>query len=315
MRLPITMSVPQAVRKPSRRYKTYRTTLAFWMFAGPLMLGLVVFVYLPIVVGFRLSFFSAIYTVTPQTFVGWRNYLDLLRDPIFLHSLGVFIIFAAFIVPITFFGALGLAVLVNRLPFLQGFFRSVFFLPSACSAVTAAVIWKASLFSGSYYGLVNALLGLFHQQPVNWMGSQTPPWYWLVVVSLRLWLGLGFNMVIFLAGLQEIPRELYEAAAVDGAQSGWQTFRSITFPLLHNTSIFILTLNIISAFQVFDEFYNLFAYGPGSLAQPPLVYLYSVSFDQQDFGHGAAGAFILVAIILVVTILQGRLTGFGRTLS
>jgi multiple sugar transport system permease protein len=313
MRVPITLSVPQLFRKP--RSHRYKTALAFWIFAGPLMLGLVLFAYLPILVGLRLSFFSAQYTVTPQTFVGWRNYVDLLHDPLFLRSLGVFTIFAAFIVPITFICSLGLAVLVNRLPFLQGFFRSVFFLPSACSIVAASIIWKASLFNGSYYGLVNTVLSWFHQQPINWLGSQTPPWYWMVVVLLRLWLGLGFNMIIFLAGLQEIPRELYEAAAVDGARPGWQTFRSITFPLLHNTSVFILTLNVISAFQAFDEFYNLFHYGAGSIAQSPLVYLYSVSFADQDFGHGAAGAFILVAIILVITILQGRLTGFGRALS
>jgi multiple sugar transport system permease protein len=121
-------------------------------------------------------------------------------------------------------------------------------------------------------------------------------------------------MIIFLAGLQEIPRALYEAAYVDGARPGWPTFRYITLPLLRNTAISVLLLNLIAAFQAFDEFYNILFGGASNntaLARPPLVYLYQVALRDQNYGRGAAGAFIVTAIIVLVTLLQGRWLGFG----
>jgi multiple sugar transport system permease protein len=144
----------------------------------------------------------------------------------------------------------------------------------------------------------------------------TPPWYWLVLVTVRLWLQVGFFMIIFLAGLQEIPKSFYEAASVDGA-GGWTVLRYITLPQLRATSVSVLLLNLIAAFQAFDEFYNILGGGGGgsvgnlSLAQPPLVYLYSLALSDQNFGLGSAGGFILTAIIIAVTLLQGRIFGFG----
>jgi multiple sugar transport system permease protein len=137
-----------------------------------------------------------------------------------------------------------------------------------------------------------------------------------VLVTVRLWLQLGFYMILFLAGLQEIPRHLYEAAAVDGASPGWATIRHITLPLLRNTSVSILLLTLIAAFQAFDEFYNVLggtaaSSGNQILARPPLVYLYAVALADQDYGRGNAGAFILTALIIVFTVIQGRLFGFG----
>jgi multiple sugar transport system permease protein len=120
-------------------------------------------------------------------------------------------------------------------------------------------------------------------------------------------------MIIFIAGLQDIPRELYEAARVDGAKRGWQTFRNITLPLLRNASIAVLLLNIIAAFQAFDEFFNIMSGGNQILARPPLVYLYNVALGNQDYGHGSAGALILTIIIVIFTLLQGRFLGFGKS--
>ena len=138
-----------------------------------------------------------------------------------------------------------------------------------------------------------------------------------MLVTVRLWIQVGFYMIIFIAGLQEIPQDLYEAAAVDGARSGWRTFRDITLPMLRNTSISVLVLSIIAAFQAFDEFINILGgtaatVGNIALARPPLVYLYQVALGGQDYGRGAAGAFILTAIIIAVTLIQGRILGFGR---
>ena len=295
-----------------KRHASRRTALAFWTFVGPLVLGLIVFFYIPIIWGFVLSFAEARATVTPTRFVGLQNYASMLSDPDFTHALVVFTIFAFFIVPTTFACALGLALLVNSIKFAQGFFRSVFFLPTACSYVLASIVWKMSIFNGSYYGLANTFLGLFGKESISWISSPTPPWYWLVLVTVRLWLQLGIYMIIFTAGLQDIPRELYEASYVDGAKKGWQTFWAITFPLLRNTSVSILLLNIIAAFQGFDEFYNIMTGGNQILARPPLVYLYNVAFTNQDYGSGSAGGVILTLIIVIFSLIQGRLLGFGR---
>ncbi len=288
--------------------------LWFWVFVGPFVVGLVVFIYVPILWSLYLSFFDSYNTVTPTRFVGLGNYLDMLRDPAFRSSLGTFLVFAAFIVPLTFVLSLGTAVLVARTRHMQAFFRSVFFLPTACSYVVASLIWKMSIFSGVPAGMANSVIGLFGHEPIPWLSLTQPPWYWLVIVSARIWLQLGFYLILFLAGLQRISPTLYEAAAVDGAV-GWQVFRWITLPQLRATSTAVVLLLVINAFQAFDEFYNILStfgsYPP--YARPPLVYLYYVALGQgQDFGHGSAGAVILTLIIAVVAVVQGRIMRLGR---
>jgi multiple sugar transport system permease protein len=284
------------------------------VFVGPFVIGLVVFIYVPIIWSAYLSFFSAYNTVTPTTFVGFGNYLDMVRDPAFRSSLGTFVVFAIFIVPTTFVVSLGTALLVARTRVMQAFFRSVFFLPVACSYVVAALIWKMSIFSGVRFGLANTILGWLGRESVPFLSLTHPPWYWLVIVTARLWLQVGFYMILFLAALQRISPTLYEAAAIDGAR-GWQVFRWITLPQLRPTSTAVFLLLLINAFQAFDEFFNILStfgtYPP--YARPPLVYLYYTALGQgQDFGHGSAGAVILTLVIAIVAVVQGRLTGIGR---
>jgi multiple sugar transport system permease protein len=283
---------------------------AFWLFVGPFAIGLLVFVYVPIAWSLLLSFFEARNTVTPAEFVGLRNYADMLTDAPFLQSLGTFSVFAAFIVPLTFVLALALALLVNQITFMKAFFRSVFFLPTACSYVVASLVWKLSIFNGVRFGLANTVLGWFGADPIAWTVSTSPPWYWLVLVTLRLWLQLGFYMILFIAGLQRIPHHLYEAAWIDGASRGWQTLRHITLPQLRTTSVAVLLLLLIAAYQAFDEFYNVLGTDRGypPFARPPLIYLYYTALGSggQDFGHGSAGAVILTLLIAGVTLLQGK---------
>jgi multiple sugar transport system permease protein len=293
------------------RSRSRRNALTFWSFVLPLVIGVIIFFYIPIIWSVVLSFSSARATLTPTAFVGLQNYQEMLSNSDFTSSLGTFTIFAIFIVPTTFIASLGLALLVNSIKVGRGFFRSVFFLPTACSYVLASIVWKMSIFLGVFYGLANTLLGLVGQQPIAWTSSATPPLYWVALVTVRLWLQVGIYMIIFTAGLQDIPQELYEAALVDGARRGWQTFRYITLPLLRNASIAVLLLNIIAAFQAFDEFFNIMSNGNQALARPPLVYLYTVLNDQ-DYGHAAAGSIILTIIIVVFTLIQGRFLGFGR---
>jgi multiple sugar transport system permease protein len=289
----------------------------FWIFVGPFLAGIVVFVLTPILWSVVLSLYEARNTVTPTRFVGLDNYADVLGDSVFRSSLFTFIAFAAFIVPVTFVASLGLALAVNQVRFAKAFFRSVFFVPVACSYVVASLIWKMSIFNGLPGGLANTVLGAVGFDNRAWLSRPHPPLYWVVIVSERMWLQVGFYMLLLLAGLQRIPVNLYEAASVDGATRGWQTFRYITLPQLRATSAAVLVLLLINAFQAFDEFYNLLSNaGAGTYppyARPPLVYLYYVALGrQQDFGHGSAGAVVLTLMIAVFTLAQGRLLGFGK---
>jgi multiple sugar transport system permease protein len=301
-----------------RRRRRLSSAVAFWTFMAPLALGLLVFKYIAILWGLLLSFSNARGTVALGNWVGLENYQTLLESPAFRAALVTIGLFTLFIVPTTFAISLGLALLVNRVPRGGAFFRTVFFVPGAVSYVTASLIWKTAIFNGLPSGLANALIGNFGAEPVFWIGTARPPWFWLVLVTVRLWLQAGFYMIIFLAGLKEIPQELYEAAHVDGARTGLATFRHITFPLLRNTSVAVLLLLLIAAFQAFDEFYNILGGGAQAqsgnniLARPPLVYLYAVAQGQQNYGLGSAGAFVLALLIILVTLVQGRAFGFGR---
>jgi multiple sugar transport system permease protein len=293
------------------RHGTRGSTRTFWLFAGPFLAGLLLFVYVPVGWSFYLSLFQAQNTVTPTKFVGLDNYADILTEGPFTDSLWTFTLFALIVVPLTYVLALALALLVHRIRVARAFFRSVFFIPTACSYVVASMVWKLSIFNGVRFGLANTVLGWFGIEPIAWIGTVSPPWYWLVLVTLRLWLQLGFYMILFLAALQQIPKELYEAAWTDGARPGWQTFRHITLPQLRTTSVAVVLLMLIAAYQAFDEFYNLLPNTP--YARPPLVYLYYTALGQgQDFGHGSAGALVLSALITMVTLLQGRIFGFGK---
>ncbi len=302
---------------PWWRQTKWEASIAFLLFIAPMIIGLAIFTFLPIIWGTLISFSEARNTLDIGNWVGFNNYIDILGNREFRDSLLTIVVFAAFIVPLTFFLSLGIALLVNSVGFGRSFFRSAFFIPTAISYVVASIVWKMGIFNGLPYGFANMVLYWFgSNEIIAWIGETSPPYYWLVLVTCRLWLQVGFYMIIFLAGLQEIDRSLYEAAYVDGAKPGWRTFWTITFPLLRNTSIAVLLLNFIAAFQAFDEFINILggvgSAGNLSLARPPLVYLYQVAIGNQDYGRGSAGALILTAIIITVTVVQGRIFGFGR---
>lgn len=304
-----------AAAKPAkarpRRGLRGSSTFNFWLFTGPFLIGLVIFVYVPIGWSIWLSFFEARFTVTPDKFIGFDNYRSMLDNGNFVGALLTFTVFALFIVPTTWGLSLGLALLVNRLRFMRAFYRSVFFLPTACSYVAASLIWKMSLFNGVRFGLANTVIGWFGVENIAWLANPDPPWYWLVIVTVRLWLQSGFYMILFLAALQNIPQELYEAAAIDGAKRGWQTFWYITLPQLRATSTAVILLLLVAAYQAFDEFINLLS--KTTWGRPPLVELYYMALGQnQDYGAGSAGAVMLTLLICLVTLFQGKLMGFGR---
>ncbi|HEY5821089.1 MAG TPA: sugar ABC transporter permease [Propionibacteriaceae bacterium] len=306
------MSTATGLRRRPGNQRHRSRNLWFWVFVGPFFAGLLVFVYVPVLWSLYLSFFDARNTVTPTDFVGLANYAYLLQDQAFLTSMGTFAVFAVFIVPTTFAASLGLALLVNRVTVAKTFFRSAFFLPTACSYVIASMIWRLSIFNGARFGLINSVLRGLGLDGINWLGGEHYL-YWVVLVSLRLWLQVGFYMILFIAGLQRIPTDTYEAAAIDGA-TGWRVFRFITLPQLRATSVAVVLLLLIGAFQAFDEFYNTLisvgTYPP--FARPPLVYLYLVSLGQgsQDLGLGSAGTVILTLVVALVGLIQVKIFGF-----
>ncbi len=302
---------------PSRPLSTWQRlrgrqggNLWFLLFVAPFLVGLLAFVYVPIIWSVVLSFFEARNTVVPTRFVGLDNYAYLFSDQLFVQSLLTFLGFSALIVPLTYVCSLGLALLLSRVGRGQAFFRSVFFMPAAVSYVVASLVWRLSIFNGARFGLLNSILRAFGGDNVNWLGG-TNSLYWVVLISLRLWLQTGYYMILLIAGLNRIPAVTYEAAALDGA-TGWEVLRYITLPQLRGTSVAVLLLLLIGAFQAFDEFWNTLSsagtYPP--YARPPLVHLFliSVGGSRQDLGVGGAGTVILTLIILVVGLAQNWLT-------
>lgn len=285
--------------------------LWFLVFVAPFFVGLTIFVYVPVAWSAYLSFFEARNTITPTKFVGWDNYRYLLHDQLFLDSLKVFVVFALFIVPLTYVCSLGLALLLDKPKWGQMFFRSVFFIPAAVSYVVAAIVWRLVFFNNARFGMLNSLIRSLGGEPVNWLGGGDGL-YWVALVSVRLWLQVGFYMILLIAGLQRIPEDTYEAAALDGA-TGWRKLWYITLPQLRATSVAVIMLLLINAFQAFDEFYNMLgsigSYPP--YARPPLVHLYLISFGggQQDLGIGGAGTMILAAIIVLFSLAQNWALG------
>ncbi|MEF2279386.1 sugar ABC transporter permease [Deinococcus sp. YIM 134068] len=317
MQRDLTPPTAATLRPARRRRPGGRDELAFWTFVGPLVLGLVAFILVPMGWGLLLSFSEARASIDLGRWVGWENYRTLLADPGYLGALKTAVIFAVFIVPTTFFLSLGLAMLVNSTRIGRAFFRSVFFLPTAVSYVVASLIWKLGLFSGVSFGIANKALLALGLDTIAWTSSL--PWVWVALISVRLWLQIGFNMLLFIAGLNEIPASLYEAAKMEGAERGWAVFRFITLPMLRNTSVFVLFTTVVAGFQSFDEFYNVLGSVNGGSsaaaalgARPPLWYLYDTAFASQDYGQATAGAFILTALILVVALVQSRIVGLGR---
>lgn len=288
-----------ATRRPlSSRRKRERSWGAAFL-SLPVLLFLV-FLLLPIVMALVLSFTD--YSVIGTThWVGWANYGRLLHDPFFHTALWNTLLYTVMYVPLSLVLALGTALLLNRKVRSVTVFRTLFYIPVVASTVATASIWYWLL--NPQHGLINIVLG--------WFGIDGPAWlydsHWAMtaIVIMSAWAGFGANMIIFLAGLQGIPRELLEAARTDGAGS-WKLFWHITLPSLARTTLLVTTLLIISAFQVFDQAYVLTKGGPGNSTVTLVYYIYDRGFGSLQMGYASAISFVLFAIILVVSLVNAR---------
>jgi len=285
--------------------KHYRFTepLIAWLFLAPAAVLLGLFVLWPIVYLFYLSFTAGNFTLAGTHWIGLRNYWRLLISPDFWQVLGNTAYFTTATVIPSLVIPLGLAVFLNRAFLLRDWLRTAYFVPSITSLVAVGLGFRW-LFQTE--GPINALLGYLGIEPIPWLGSAT--WAMPVLILLSTWKQLGFNMVVFLAGLQAVPTSLYEAAMLDGANA-WQRFRYVTLPGLQPTLIFVTITTAIFTLRSFEQVYVVTGGGPLNSTNILVYYIYDQAFAQFDFGYAAAAATVLLAITLVLVYLQLRFWG------
>jgi multiple sugar transport system permease protein len=289
--------------------RSRKEALAAWLFILPDCIGLLVFVAIPMVLALSLGFFS-VNGFGAYKFVGLANYNRMLRDPLFIKSLGVTIVYVICLVPGLYISGLGLALLVRQRIPLIGLWRSLFFMPYVVSLVVVALIWKVILIEK--IGFINRMLELVGLPGRAWLGD--PKLALGAVLAVTIWFLMGYYMVIFLSGLQEIPREYYEAARIDGASS-WNMFTHITLPLLQPTSFFVLlvsTVSAVSGSQAFDLIYVMTNGGPANSTSLAVFYIYQQAFKFNNYGYAAAMASVVVVVLLLLTVLLFALTRGGR---
>jgi len=284
-----------------------RQNRAGWAFVAP-ALGLIgVFFFVPVLGGLLLSFtdFDVYAIGRPDTarFMGLANYLQVLRNPDFWRALGNTLYFVLVGGPLSVAASLVAAMLVSsKLARFPGLYRSIFFMPVVTTLVAVAIVWR--YLYHPQYGLLNWALGAVGVPAVDWLGD--PHWAMFAIIVMAVWKNFGYNMLIFVAGLQSIPEELYEAAHLDGA-GGWARFRHITLPSLGPTFLFVGVMTMIGNFQLFAEPYVMTQGGPMGATRTVVLLMYEEGFRWWRMGMGAALAFVLFVIMLAGTMVQMRL--------
>jgi multiple sugar transport system permease protein len=289
----------------ARKNKQWRTTLTGIGFMLPFLIVYAIFVIWPIIQGFRMSFFNWTLGGGGATaFLGLANYQELLGDPAFWSSLWVTIIFTLISTPLLVLIALGLALLVNRAIPAQGLFRTIFFAPFILPVSVVALIWSWLYQPG--FGLINGTLTALGLQEVPWLSQ--PNTAMIAIIILTVWWTVGYNFVLYLAGMQQISREVLEAAQIDGA-GGWSRIRWVTLPLLNRFTVMIIILQVIASLQLFTQTYLLTSGGPNYSTRSIIQYIYDSGFTSFRMGFASAMSYIFFALILVVSLAQfGLLT-------
>jgi len=277
-------------------------TIAGYLFLLPNIIGFLVFSSIPVLVTLSISLLDWDLIRAPR-FVGIDNYVKLLTDDATFRK--VLVNTAYYVlgtVPAGIILSLLMAMAMNANVRGISFFRAVFFIPVISASVAVAMMWRW-LFNTDF-GLINLGLTSIGLARVPWLSSTA--WAMPALIIMAVWKNLGFNMVIFLAGLQGIPAQLYEAASIDGA-NGWHRFRYITVPMLAPTTFFVLVISVIGSFQVFDLAFVLTKGGPGEATNTMVMYIYNQAFQFFHMGYAAAIAWVLFGIIFVITLVQTQL--------
>ncbi len=290
--------------KPTRSIHRRNEAIIAWLFSSPALILLLVFLAIPFVMAIYLSFTDQRLIPNPNLptqFVGLRNYIRLIDDEAFIRGLLNNFYFVLVVVPIQTSLALFLAILINQKIKAVNTYRTIYFSPVVTAMVVVAVIWTF-LYNPS--GLINAFIGFISfgaLGPYNWL--QNTKLVFPAIMVLSIWQGVGFQMIIYLAGLQEIPTELYEAAEVDGA-SKWKQFVNITWPQLRNTTIFVVLTTTILAFKLFDQVKVMTDGGPQNASMTTILYVINTGWGTLKVGYASAISVIFFIIVLVISLLQ-----------
>jgi len=285
--------------RPWYRTLRGREAISFYLFLLPWMIGFLIFTLGPIIVSFVLSF-TDYDIMLPPSFVGIENFRELFTDPLFYTSMYNTVYIVVFAVPLGMIVAFGLALLLNQRVRFMAAYRTAYFIPSIVPAVASAALWLYLL--QPQWGPVNALLDSIGITGPGWLSSEL--WSKPAIIMLMVW-GTGGTMIIYLAGLQDIPQSLYEAAEIDGA-NGWHKFWRVTLPLMTPSIFFTLVLGIIATFQIFAQIFVLTdgMGGPQNSTLVYMIYLYRNGFNFFRMGYASAMAWVLFVIILMLTWLQ-----------
>ncbi|HZY49231.1 MAG TPA: sugar ABC transporter permease, partial [Devosia sp.] len=267
----------------------------------PSLIGMGAFYLLPVAASLVLSF-AEWDLLTPIKWIGLGNYAAILNDGTMWQALRNTILFILGYLPSVVVLGLALALLLNRRLKGRTIFRAIYFVPVVTSWVAVSLIWKWLL--NPQYGLINYGLSLIGIKGPGWLFD--PSWALPGVVLTSIWKDMGFVTVIYLAGLQEIPEHLFEAAALDGA-TPWQRFRTITWPMLAPTTFFVTTISLISSFQVFDQVWIMTQGGPAGATSTMVELIYKNAFSYSKMGYASAISWVLFLFIFTVTIAQNRL--------
>jgi multiple sugar transport system permease protein len=297
------MAAQLSAMEKNMKKRQRRRNLVAYSFIAPNFLGFAIFTLGPIVLALLMSF-AEWDGSNEMKFIGLSNFVEIFKDDRFLASLKNTIVYSVFTVPITLVIALGLAILLNQKIKGRNFFRTVTFFPYVASLVAVAAVWNM-LFTPAKGGIVNQfLMNVLHVAPLKWAASSST--VMLTIIMFSVWKNMGYYMVIYLAGLQGISEDLYEAASLDGANA-WQKFRHITVPQLKPTTFFVTIMLTINCFKVYDIVYMLAGGSNGVVNKSAMVlvyYIYEEAFRNWKLGKASASALVLFAIVLVVTLIQ-----------
>lgn len=286
----------------ARRAAARREALVAWSLAGPAAFLLVLLLLGPTVAVVVMSFTDWLFGASSFGWIGLENYAAIFGDRVFWRSLRNTFAYLAIVTPLSVGIGLGVALLIEAGTTMRGFYRAAYFLPVASTLIAMSIVWEFLLHPT--VGAVNTIVRAFGFSGTHWL--QNPSTVLPALALIGTWQAIGLNMVLFLAGLKSIPRDLYDAAAIDGVDSAWERFRRVTWPMLGPATMFVVLITAIRSLQVFDSVQVLTQGGPARASEVLLFTIYTEAFSYLRAAHAAALTVVFLAIVVTLTLLQAR---------
>lgn len=301
----LALSVPPARLATRRRLRAGAAAeqLAGWVLAGPAFVLIWIMLLGPTIAVFLLSFTDWTFGMPEIAWIGLGNYREMIGDEVFWKTLRNSLTYVAFVVPLSVFIGLGAAILIEAGESLRGFYRAAFFLPVVSTLLAMALVFQFAFHPT--VGAINLTLGFFGLPTTDWLKNPDTALFALGVIGI--WQAIGLSMVLFIAGLKAIPKDLYEAAAVDGADGAFERFRRVTWPMLGPALLFVVTITAIRAFQIFDTVQVLTEGGPNKATNVLLFQIYQEGFSFLRSAYAASLTVVFLGFVLLITVIQVRL--------